>query len=217
MLAKHQGQEGWKELMILDGGQADVGLESTVVDGVTASDEIRILRLGGIGPDVIAECLREAGMEDVRVKVYGKDWTDEKVEAKPATPGMKYRHYAPSCPVLCVQSDSSSSQSISEAISSKLEDIAAIGLLCLDNSSLPQLLKSHKLSSYSFGPVDSPSTHAARLFDGLRSLEQQGVKLILVERPEKDAIWENGIGAAVWERVGKSGGGLKSSVKFKPS
>ena len=214
MLAKHGHDPDWR-LTILDGGAADVGLESTVVDGVTCEGEVRVLRLGGVGSDEISDCLNKAGL-DVSVKVYGKDWQDKAMAAKPSTPGMKYRHYAPSCPVICVQADSRASSPLATVIQTHAQTGAKIGLLHLEPSALPSLLQSEEVLSYSFGPKDAPSSHAAKLFDGLRSLEQQGVDVILVERPEEEAIWEKGIGAAVWERVGKAGGGLKGSLKFHP-
>lgn len=217
MLAKHQNDPDW-HLTILDGDQADVGLESTVVDGVSCEGEVRVLRLGGVGSDAIQDCLRAAGLGQVKVRVYGKDWQDQQLQAKPSTPGMKYRHYAPSCPVLCVQADSSCSTSLMDSIASSFQSSLSkkIGLLHLETSHLEALCQPCTTVSYSLGSADQPAVHAARLFDGLRNLEQQGVDLILVERPEDDFIWESGIGSAVWERVGKAGGGLKSSLRFRP-
>jgi L-threonylcarbamoyladenylate synthase len=67
--------------MILDGGTAPVGLESTVVDA-TGADPV-VLRLGAVAREDIARVLgRPVALA-----------TGE--EGKPASPGMLARHYAP--------------------------------------------------------------------------------------------------------------------------
>lgn len=92
---------------VLDGGPCDVGVESTVVDGVTDEGELRVLRPGGVGVEAIEAVLRERGLLDgagqdaVRLRVYGRDMArDQAREAHPTTPGMKYRHYSPDADVV---------------------------------------------------------------------------------------------------------------------
>jgi L-threonylcarbamoyladenylate synthase len=67
--------------MILDGGTATIGLESTVVDA-TGADPV-VLRLGAVAREDIARVLGRS------VAVAAGD------EGKPASPGMLARHYAP--------------------------------------------------------------------------------------------------------------------------
>jgi L-threonylcarbamoyladenylate synthase len=71
--------------IILDGGPAPIGLESTVVD-VTGA-EPAILRLGGVPREAIARALG-------RPVAVAKGEPD-----KPASPGMLARHYAPVTPL----------------------------------------------------------------------------------------------------------------------
>ncbi|CDW97903.1 hypothetical protein, partial [Sporisorium scitamineum] len=87
---------------ILDGGACQVGVESTVVDGITAQDEIRVLRPGGVTVEQIASLLDKAGLsQKVRLRVYGKDMErSAEQESNPTTPGMKYRHYSPTARVV---------------------------------------------------------------------------------------------------------------------
>ncbi|CBQ70970.1 related to translation initiation protein SUA5 [Sporisorium reilianum SRZ2] len=87
---------------ILDGGACQVGVESTVVDGITAQDEIRVLRPGGVTVEQIASVLDKAGLADkVKLRVYGKDMErSAEQESNPTTPGMKYRHYSPTARVV---------------------------------------------------------------------------------------------------------------------
>ena len=77
--------------IILDGGPCSVGVESTVVDGL--SDPPAILRPGGTGIDEI----RALGGRWKNVTI---GYQDRKQDADangegPRAPGMKYRHYAP--------------------------------------------------------------------------------------------------------------------------
>jgi L-threonylcarbamoyladenylate synthase len=78
--------------IILDGGACNVGVESTVVDGL--SNPPMLLRPGGVS------------LEDIK-RYGGPGWQDIVVAKASAaegetvrTPGMKYRHYSPSCPVI---------------------------------------------------------------------------------------------------------------------
>lgn len=94
-------QEQGRIPYILDGGSCENGVESTVVDGVTESGQLRILRPGAVSPEDIQRCLHEAGQTDIELRVYGKDLARQQAfEAAPTTPGMKYRHYSPTSPVV---------------------------------------------------------------------------------------------------------------------
>jgi L-threonylcarbamoyladenylate synthase len=82
---------------ILDGGPCDVGVESTVVDGL--SDPPAILRPGGISIEQLRTC---PGWENV---VVGYKDASEK-DGAPRAPGMKYRHYSPTAKVFLHESGS---------------------------------------------------------------------------------------------------------------
>ena len=76
--------------LILDGGPCNVGVESTVVDGLT--DPPVVLRPGGVSIDMLRSC---PGWEGVAVGY--KDGAETGV---PRAPGMKYKHYSPNARVL---------------------------------------------------------------------------------------------------------------------
>ncbi|CAD6583979.1 MAG: hypothetical protein ASARMPREDX12_001494 [Alectoria sarmentosa] len=76
--------------LILDGGPCIVGVESTVVDGLTFPPVI--LRPGGVSIDMLRDC---PGWEDVRVA-----YSDGAESGVPRAPGMKYKHYSPNAKVL---------------------------------------------------------------------------------------------------------------------
>ena len=79
---------------IVDGGHCNVGLESTVVDGLSKPPQI--LRPGGISTSQIRACTGWEGVEiGYKDKAEGID--------QPRAPGMKYKHYSPKAPVYLVK------------------------------------------------------------------------------------------------------------------
>ncbi|MFW5695625.1 MAG: L-threonylcarbamoyladenylate synthase, partial [Alkalispirochaeta sp.] len=77
---------------IVEGGDTDIGIESTVVDG-TDPHSLRILRPGSIS----AEELREA----IRVPIYTGGSAGD---GEQRSPGTRYRHYQPTVPVEAFES-----------------------------------------------------------------------------------------------------------------
>ncbi|MCJ1474068.1 hypothetical protein MMC13_002726 [Lambiella insularis] len=80
--------------IILDGGPCDVGVESTVVDGL--SDPPSILRPGGISIEQLRAC---PGWESTVVAYKDGAQSDK----APRAPGMKYKHYSPKAKVVLVE------------------------------------------------------------------------------------------------------------------
>jgi len=76
---------------ILDGDDCDIGVESTVVDGL--SQPPLILRPGGISIEQLRTC---PGWEDTQVGYKNV----AEIGSQPKAPGMKYRHYSPKAPVI---------------------------------------------------------------------------------------------------------------------
>lgn len=77
---------------IVDGGPCEVGVESTVVDGLSSPPSI--LRPGGVTVEQLRQC---PGWENVTVGYKDKQ---EGGASKPRAPGMKYRHYSPKAEVI---------------------------------------------------------------------------------------------------------------------
>ncbi|PSK56909.1 Sua5/YciO/YrdC/YwlC family tRNA threonylcarbamoyl adenosine modification protein [Elsinoe australis] len=80
--------------LILDGGPCPVGVESTVVDGLSVPPVI--LRPGGVS---IGDIRSVRGWEKVEVAYEDKALQDGNAEG-PRAPGMKYRHYSPKARVV---------------------------------------------------------------------------------------------------------------------
>jgi len=213
---------GDKLPVILDGGACGVGLESTVVDGLTEDNTLRVLRPGGVTVEDIEKALaEEAGDGETipRVLVHRRDFQDAELEESPTTPGMKYRHYSPSVPVTLLMTLSPPPEEVSSTDATSyltsLRQTAAgagsptkIGLLLLSDSNLGKLPLSedphvHWLR-YNLGPVGDPSTIARRLFDGLLTLEAQGADIILIEE-----VREENEGLAIMNRVRKAASELQ--------
>lgn len=77
--------------VILDGGPCAVGVESTVVDGLSTPP--CILRPGGVSIDQLREF---PGWENVKIAYKDAQQSD----SRPRAPGMKYRHYSPRARVI---------------------------------------------------------------------------------------------------------------------
>jgi L-threonylcarbamoyladenylate synthase len=94
---------------VIDGGPCEVGVESTVVDGLSSPPTI--LRPGGITVEQLRQC---PGWENV---VVGYKDNQEGSTSKPRAPGMKYRHYSPKAPVVLFEAGAS--RPVSEELKTK--------------------------------------------------------------------------------------------------
>ncbi|KAF8524591.1 DHBP synthase RibB-like alpha/beta domain-containing protein [Hysterangium stoloniferum] len=187
-----------KVRVILDGGPCNVGIESTVVDGLAADGCLRVLRPGGVTVDDMQRALAGnvgIGQPVSRILVHRRDYQDEALEEAPTTPGMKYRHYSPLC-TRCSPHDFESTGRPKTFpaprrvfISYPADITVKIGLLTPSDSSLallPSRLPAYAEVSltwhmFPLGPIADLSITAQRLFDRLLTLEREGVDLIIVE------------------------------------
>ena len=200
--------------LILDGGSCDVGLESTVLDGLHQDGNIRILRPGGVTVEQIEEVLNLApfGHSIPRVLVHRRDFVDDAIEQAPTTPGMKYRHYSPAVPVTLLRATShppigaisiSTSTFLASLKSSSVANPPPkVGLLAPSESVLAKALLEDPLIQwhrYTLGSLSELTVIAQRLFDGLFTLEKEGVDLILIEE-----VPEENEGLAIMNRVKKA-------------
>ena len=95
--------------MILDGGPAGIGLESTIVD---MSGEIpTILRPGYISREMLRETVGQVEVDQALIR--------EDSGIRPKAPGMKYRHYAPKAELKIVEG---SPEAVVRAINRYIEE-----------------------------------------------------------------------------------------------
>lgn len=170
---------------ILDGGSCEVGVESTVIDGLV--DPPMLLRPGGISlEDIIAK----GGVAWKNVIKAKK--TAGKLEAV-KTPGMKYRHYSPNAQVVLFNNCGNGKDSIDKYLQTQPRG-KAIALLKLKNFDV-----NHKDIAIVRDLGKLGSEISRNLFASLREVDQLGVDLILVE-----GIPESNEGLAIMNRLSKA-------------
>lgn len=173
--------------MILDGGFAGVGLESTVVEVIGQS--VMILRPGG----VTLEELRQV-TADVAV-----DPSLSTAKTAPRSPGMKYTHYAPEVPLYLVNGELEVlKQAIAEA---KLEG-ARTGALIVDE----WLGLSGADQEVSLGKRADLHAIGRELYRALREFKARDVDILYTCTFPNDHL-----GGAIMNRLNKASEGIKKS------
>lgn len=154
--------------LILDGGPAPVGIESTVLD-VTGERPI-LLRPGGLGIDALRSVVGDVLLPSADAR---------EGEARPS-PGMMDRHYAPRGRVRLFAADEHEAVAReARAASANGERTGAI-LVAAPGVSTERAVQM---------PRD-PAGYAARLYAALHELDDAGCALILVERVPVDPAWD---------------------------
>lgn len=176
--------------LILDGGEADIGLESTVVDITT--DTPVLLRPGAVTLQMLQKTVG-----DVRLAhgVLEPVEEDEKV----LSPGMKHKHYAPSTKVRLVRARHETA--LVEGLIQAYDEEESIGKKpVLFVSSETQALCGDRRTVV-WGSRKELGALAHALFAQLRALDKGGYTLILCE-----AVSEDGIGLAIMNRAIRAAG-----------
>ena len=166
---------------IVDGGACRVGVESTIVD--LTERRPRLLRPGGITPEQLLEVLGDLVVDKAVTAQIGKD---EVVKA----PGMKYRHYAPTEPVVIV---SGSREKAAEYIHAHFEPGDRV--LCFEEE-LPLYEGCNPLS---YGLEADVNTLSAGLFAALRELDDPKIHQVYARCPVG-----GGVAYAVQNRLKKA-------------
>jgi len=146
--------------IVLDGGDSDVGIESTIVD--LTSGQPRILRPGRISREQIAE-------------VLGEDVADAPGADSPRASGTLEAHYAPRTPMLLLAREAMEREAVQQRALGQ-----NVALLAID--ALPAGFAGEALPSSAQG-------YAHGLYAALRALDAGGAHLLLVQRPPEDRDW----------------------------
>lgn len=170
---------------ILDGGDCQVGVESTIID-LTCTPPC-LLRPGGVSLEELRDALKEVEVDPAVVQPLGEG-------EKPRAPGMKYRHYAPKAPVTVVSGDPLRS---AEYILDHISDSYWEGVICFNE--FAHWFEDHPVERLG-GSMDR-FEQARRLFRALRAMDNSGVKRIWAQCPDNA-----GIGLAVVNRLSKASG-----------
>jgi L-threonylcarbamoyladenylate synthase len=161
-----------ENLYILDGGQSEVGLESTVVTFSLVPNEVpvvSILRPGAITALMIEAALQEANLS---VRIEKKDSN--------ASPGHTEHHYMPSIPLLVIEQETPQMKR------------TTWDQICADFE-LPQNSRGAELR---LDP--NPRLAARALYIRMRECVENGAAFIYVlkRKEQADGVWE-----AIWDRL----------------
>ncbi len=171
--------------MIIDGGECEVGLESTVIS--LATETPMLLRPGGVTLKQLRDAL---GRVDVNPKVLEEVADDEAV----ASPGMKYKHYAPSAPVIIINGNEDAFfRYVKEQSLQK-----NVAVLCFEEEA--SLFEELPVTTVSYGKLSEPSELAHGLFAALRKLDEISPDIIYAREPECN----DGIELAVVNRLSRA-------------
>ncbi|MBP3581337.1 MAG: threonylcarbamoyl-AMP synthase [Clostridia bacterium] len=169
--------------LIIDGGECDAGVESTVVS-VLGTTPI-ILRPGVVTKEMMQEVL---GKE---VSVASAVTEGVQANDKVLSPGMKYKHYSPNADVTIVKSDFESFKKYVEQ--NKADGTYALVFEGEENKvSVPAI---------AYGKEFDAKSQAHNLFSALRKLDSLGAKVVFARCPEI-----SGVGLAVYNRLIRSAG-----------
>lgn len=170
--------EGMFDLMILDGGDCEVGIESTIID-LSSGDHPVLLRPGVITP---REILAKTG---IKVYLPGELNLNKQDDCLPRVSGNLRAHYAPTTPLRMYAPGR-----VLDALSEFPDIKSRVAVAVWDSDS--SLGEDGHPSVY-FEEVIVPSdsaTFASRLYRSLRDLDQQGWDLILFPEPPAGEEWD---------------------------
>lgn len=174
--------------MILDGGDVELGLESTIVD-LTAEPPV-ILRPGFVTEEALAGALGQVELDETL-------FSEDSGQA-PKAPGMKYRHYAPKGALTIVRG---SVEAVTDYINAGLEKGRE------NNKKTGVIATDETIGEYSadvprnVGKRKDVNAVARGLYRILREFDDEGVDLIYSESFDGD-----GVSQAVMNRLLKAAG-----------
>ena len=167
---------------IIDGGECEVGVESTVI--TLATDIPRLLRPGGITVEQLRDVIGEVIIDDAVLNPL-------KSGEKAASPGMKYKHYAPKAHIILLEgSDENFIKYVNEH---KSDGTAA---LCYDED-----IEKLEVPNIPIGHADDYEMQSHKLFSSLRNADEQGFKTVYAHCPKTE-----GMGLAVYNRIIRAAG-----------
>lgn len=192
--------------MIIDGGNAAIGLESTIVD---FTEEIPvILRPGFINYEMLKDVLGEVKVDPGILS--------ENEHVRPKAPGMRYRHYAPKAPLVVIEGEP---EKVTDLIRKYLEKAAAEGkraaVLCSDETADSYERAAEKIRSGGaeqngknlcvmvspIGSLTEDESIARHLFGQLRLFDEQNIDIIYSEAFDTPRL-----GQAIMNRLLKAAG-----------
>ncbi len=164
---------------IVDGGASEIGLESTIIklDGNSAI----LLRPGAVTCDALS-CVCD------KVEVSHAVTEEISANERPLSPGMKYRHYAPTSPLVLLDGD----DDCVIAFLRRAQNAEHCTILCYDEE--VSHLRFERLIPV--GAKDDIEAQSSKLFSALREADTLDGDIIYAHLPKKE-----GLGLALYNRM----------------
>lgn len=162
---------------VLDGGDCDVGVESTVID--MSTDTPRLLRPGGVTPDQLRAVLGELVIDPAVTAAL-------EAGATAASPGMKYKHYAPKTRVVLVKAPA---EKFAAFVNSKIAENPLALAFDGEEAALT-------VPFLTYGARGDHAAQARNVFDALRRADDMGAAVMYAACPTPE-----GVGLAVYNRL----------------
>lgn len=166
---------------IIDGGDCEVGVESTVIS-FDADGTVRILRPGKISYDDLLSVTDKVCIDNGVLAQLD-------INAKVSSPGMKYKHYSPKANVIILDG----SADAFKAYVSEHKTEKTYCLLFDDSEAI------EGVNYLAYGITSEEQAHL--LFERLREFDELGANTVYARCPSKD-----GMGLAVYNRILRSAG-----------
>ncbi len=163
---------------VIDAGKVDIGLESTVVRVV--DNIVHILRPGKITPEDMEKLGLEVFIEKQILGEYNKN---EKV----MSPGIKYKHYAPTTKCILVYSEDE--EKMAEEINKQIQEKNAVVICKTQNVDKYN-------SPYKLDMGQTLEQISNNIFTLLRKADKYNAEIIAVE-----GVTKEGLGLAIMNRL----------------
>ncbi len=167
---------------IVDGGACEVGVESTVIS--VTNGRVRVLRPGAVTVEMLSAVAGDVDVDDAVLAPLREG-------AAVSSPGMKYKHYAPSARVILVRGDAAAYRAYVNK--HKADGVTA---LCFDGEE-----EGLQVPYVTYGARTDAACQARRVFEALRELDERQATVAYTACPSPE-----GIGLAVYNRLLRAAG-----------
>ena len=173
--------------LILDGGESDVGLESTVISLV--GEKPCILRPGGVTKAMLEGVIGPVDLAGSILRPLEKG-------EKALSPGMMYKHYSPDGQVTLIEGEESAVVEALRRLYAHADSEGHRACVMCFTEHVETLADCHP---HDIGSKADPAEVARRLFATLRALDDEQMDVIFSE-----VVPPEGVGLAVMNRLGRA-------------
>ncbi len=166
--------------MIIDGGECDIGLESTII--MLKESTAILLRPGAITYDALCCVCEKVELTSAAIGAIAQS-------EKPLAPGMSYKHYAPNAKLILIDG---CIDSFIPFIVQKRQSGQKCAVICSEEES--KIL--NDIDTVITGEPEDLKLQAHRLFSALREADSLGCQVIYARKPI-----EKGLGLALYNRM----------------